>query len=303
MSTLNGLFYWNRYSQNKERELVYGDKAIRALYETKSGRAISNLLAIKPLSKIYGSFQSTSLSQRKIDPFIVRFQINMDEYEPGPFKSFNEFFTRRFKKERRPFTQSPKEMAAFCEGRYLGFKEVHSDGLYPVKGTFLSAKAILGHGIAADKDISTFENGPMLIGRLCPTDYHRFHFFDDGSVTDSWRVPGQFHSVNPVALKARGDIFKTNERFVTLLRTKNFGKVAFVEVGAMMVGKIVQTHTPDQPFHRGDEKGYFLFGASTVIVIGEKGAWQPDDDILSNTSEGLETFIRLGDHVAVSQIT
>ena len=102
-----------------------------------------------------------------------------------------------------------------------------------------------------------------------------------------------YHSVNPVALKSKSDVLATNERHITILDTKNFGKLAYVEVGAMCVGRIVLTHTEGE-FLRGDEKGYFLFGGSTVVVLGQRGVWQPDAELLEQTSRKRETLVRLG---------
>ena len=134
----------------------------------------------------------------------------------------------------------------------------------------------------------------MMIARLCPVDYHRFHFPDSGSMVERYTLSGKFHSVNPVALKAQPTIFLENERCVSILKTDNFGYLAYVEVGALCVGKIVQSTNEMVRFERGQEKGYFLFGGSTVIVLGEKGKWLPDSDILENTRKGHETFIKLG---------
>jgi phosphatidylserine decarboxylase len=136
------------------------------------------------------------------------------------------------------------------------------------------------------------------VARLCPVDYHRFHFPDDGRILDHYRIPGFYHSVNPLALKKKSDIFITNERHVTSLDTVNFGKLAYIEVGALCVGKIVQSFT-DKVFKRGEEKGYFLFGASTVVLVGQKGLWSPSQDVLENTEKGLETYIKLGDQVGI----
>ena len=131
-------------------------------------------------------------------------------------------------------------------------------------------------------------------------DYHRYHFPDDGKIVDDYRVSGLYHSVNPLALKSKEDILITNERHVTILETKNFGKLAYIEVGAICVGKIIQSKPLDKgrEFARGEEKGYFLFGGSTVIVIGEKGKWKPSADILMNTKKGMETYLHLGMSVA-----
>ncbi|MDH5581098.1 MAG: phosphatidylserine decarboxylase, partial [Bdellovibrionales bacterium] len=87
-------------------------------------------------------------------------------------------------------------------------------------------------------------------------------------------------------------------RHVTILDTKNFGRIAYVEVGATMVGKIIQNYK-GKTFTRGQEKGMFLFGASTVMVYGEKGLWKPSQDILEHTHNGLEVLIQLGDQTAI----
>jgi phosphatidylserine decarboxylase len=141
----------------------------------------------------------------------------------------------------------------------------------------------------------------LLLARLCPVDYHRFHFPDNGQVVEDYRIHGLFHSVNPLALKVKPDIFIQNERHVTILDTENFGKLAYIEVGAICVGKIIQSTKlhPSKTFSRGDEKGYFLFGGSTVIVLGEKGKWKPSVDIVDNTHQGIETYLHLGTSVAV----
>jgi phosphatidylserine decarboxylase len=142
------------------------------------------------------------------------------------------------------------------------------------------------------------KDGPLLLARLCPVDYHRYHYPDDGKTLNSYTVHGDYHSVNPLALKYRQDILIKNERRVSIVETKKFGKLAIVEVGATCVGKIIQSHDESKDFKRGDQKGYFLFGGSTVIVYGEPGKWKPSSDILKNTELGLETYIHLGDEVA-----
>jgi phosphatidylserine decarboxylase len=286
--------YWDRQKQHEETELVYGDKGVKFLYENRLGRVlVESFLSRKLPSLVYGSYQSSTLSQKKIPEFIKAFKIPMSEYESEDFKSFNDFFIRKFKPGARKFETDPKKMAAPAEARYLAYEKVSSEQKFPVKGSDLTPEVLLGRSDIA----RSFEGGSLLIARLCPVDYHRFHYPDDGRIWDSYRIHGKFHSVNPVALKYRSEIFFTNERQVSLLDTKHFGRIAYIEVGALLVGKIVQTQIrPD--FKRGDEKGYFLFGASTVIILGEAGAWKPSQDLLENTSKKMETLIRLGESVA-----
>jgi len=293
--------YVDRQTGQKNIEKVYGSKAVEWLYSTYSGRLFAGFLVKRFISHLYGKFQNTSLSKKKINVFCQNFNIDLTEFLPedersieDPYENFNAFFIRRFRPGLRHFESDPSIMPAFCEARYYGHKSISGDVSFPVKGNFLSAKQLL----ADERWALQFQGGPILVARLCPVDYHRFHYPDEGKIIDQYRIPGLFHSVNPLALKKKGDIFITNERHITILDTKNFGKLAYIEVGATLVGKIVQTH-PERVFSRGDEKGYFLFGGSTVIVLGQKNTWVPSDDILENSSQGLETYLHLGKPLAV----
>jgi phosphatidylserine decarboxylase len=289
--------YWDREKQKLETELVYGDAAVSWLYGNPIGRALADgVLTRTWFSKLYGSFQSSPGSRKKIAPFIETFKIPMNEYEERDFVSFNDFFSRRFRPGMRPFVADPKKMGAFAEARYLGFERVAADQKYPVKGQYLTAHALLEDAELA----KPFEGGAVLIARLCPTDYHRFHFPDDGKILENRTLPGKLHSVNPLALQHRGEIFATNERQVSILETEHFGKLAYIEVGAICVGKIVQTDPAKKTFRRGDEKGYFLFGASTVIVLGEPGKWRPERDLLEQTAQQRECYLKLGAAVATA---
>jgi phosphatidylserine decarboxylase len=295
--------FFNHHTKRIETEKVYGDQLIEWLYQSDTGQILSHFLCKAPLSKLYGLLQDMSTSAKKIKPFVKNYQINLDDFTPEegrdnsePYSSFNQFFIRRFKDGKRPFPVEQNQLGAFAEARYFGYKNVSENETYPVKGHYLSSEELL----ANSKWQETFANGPLLLARLCPVDYHRFHYPDDGIILDDYRVPGAFHSVNPLALKAKPDIFITNERHVSILETKHFGKLAYIEVGAICVGKIVQTKPllKNSEFKKGEEKGYFLFGGSTVIVIGEKGKWTPHAEILENTAKGVETYFHLGTNVA-----
>ncbi len=289
------IFIWNRRESREEVEQVYGDAWIRWLYGTSMGQILTDQVLSKVyLSRLYGSYQSTRWSGRKVLPFIKKFKIPMQEFQKGPFQSFNDFFIRKFKAGARPFAQDAPDFPAFSEARYFAYEKIDAISRLPVKGSRLSASALMGGAERAQP----FVGGPVLVARLCPTDYHRFHFPDDGEILESYSLPGHLHSVNPLALQYKEDIFATNERHVSLLQTRNFGKLAYIEVGALCVGKIVQTHSKNKEFRRGAQKGYFLFGGSTVIVLGEPGKWAPDLDLLNQTSQGRETLVRLGERIA-----
>ena len=295
--------YFNRSKGKVEVEKVYGDKWVKLIYTGVAGKVLAPVFASKFLSKAYGLMQNNMLTQLKVPKFVKNFNIDLSEYQPGSvqvdnqelsYKNFNEFFIRKFKKGKRKFVSEESEMPAFCEARYYAYDSINDDLKVPVKGKFLNAIDLID-----DPDLAApFVGGPLLLARLCPVDYHRYHYPDHGKTTKSFSVHGEFHSVNPIALEVKEDIFIKNERRVSILETKNFGKLAYIEVGAVMVGKIIQTHDELKSFRRGQEKGYFLFGGSTVIVLGEPGLWSPSEDMLENTKNGMETYIKLGECVA-----
>lgn len=294
---------FNRHENKMDIEKVYGDGMVKFAYGNPIGRLLGPFIASKMFSQFYGKAQDSLKSAQKVPPFLKNFDIQINQYQKGSFKnnpietsykSFNEFFIREFQEGQRIFTRNDDEMGAFAEARYFGHESMSDDLKIPVKGSMLRAVDLIGDPALA-KD---FIGGPLMIARLCPVDYHRYHYPDDGKTLQAFTVPGDLHSVNPLALKYRQDIFIKNERRVSILETEHFGKLAYIEVGATCVGKIVQSFDESKPFKKGDEKGYFLFGGSTVVLCGEKGKWAPSEDMLKNTNEGVETYIQLGDVVA-----
>ncbi len=253
MSKLRPIRFVELDSGTIHEEQVYGGFWIKALYGTLIGRVISALIALPPFSRLYGWLQDRPKSSQKVKPFIEKFDIKMSDFLPEegrtedePYSTFNQFFTRRVTETARPFAQDD-QFPAPCDARYFAYSALNDSVSIPVKGSFFKASALLNHGEWND----VFDDGPGFIARLCPVDYHRFHFPDKGRVLDSWRIPGALHSVNPWALAFREDIFMINEREVTILETAHFGKLAYVEVGATCVGKIQQTHEGES-FERGE---------------------------------------------------
>jgi phosphatidylserine decarboxylase len=186
-------------------------------------------------------------------------------------------------------------MGAFAEARYLAWHTLAADQQFPVKGHSLSAEHILGNAERA----RPFIGGPIFLVRLAPVDYHRVHYCDDGITLDQDRLGRRLWTVNQHALRSKQDILFSNERNVTILGTHHFGRLGFVEIGALSVGRIVQTHPLDKPFERGQEKSVFRFGGSAIAVFGEQGKWRPSEDIVSRTREGVETLVRLGETIGM----
>ena len=219
----------------------------------------------------------------------------MAEFEPVRYRSFAEFFDRRLRPGVRRFPSAPGEMGAFAEARYFGWKRVEPDQTFPVKGRSLSVDQILGSSERA----RPFVGGPVLLVRLAPVDYHHVHYPDDGRTLDHHRSGRRLWTVNWHALLSKPDILFANERNVNVLETRNFGRLGFVEVGALSVGRIAQVHPLSAPFKRGEEKSVFRFGGSAIVVFGEPDKWRPADDVLENTKESVETLVRLGECVAL----
>lgn len=286
----------DRAAAQTKQEKIYGDAAIRFLYETGPGYLLERaILSQKPLSYLYGIFNNSPLSARRIPCFIKEFEIDLSLFEvpKNGFQNFNEFFIRKYKPGIRSFPSLARELGAPAEARYFAWNQISKTDFFPIKGKSLSLPLLLGSEELAQK----FDRGSALVARLCPVDYHRFHFPDSGVPSASVRIEGGLHSVNPMALSRLPTLFQENERMVSTLDSKNFGKIAFVEVGAMCVGKIQQTYQPNVFIDRGHEKGFFLFGASTVVIFFEPGKIRLDDDLILNTKNGIETLVRLGEKI------
>ena len=189
--------YYNRLAKRIETEKVLGENWIRSCYESDLGKKITDkILAHKKISQLFGSWQNTSWSSRKIPKFVRDYQIQTDEFSPGPYPTFNDFFIRPFLPGKRPFASSSQVLPAPAEARYLGFRSINPEQTFPVKGKYLSVAAVMDSYTNA----LPFIGGPCLIARLCPVDYHRFHFPDSGKVMMQKTVSGKLHSVNPVAV-------------------------------------------------------------------------------------------------------
>jgi phosphatidylserine decarboxylase len=294
MARPKSLPVWDRKNQRLFEEFLEDHQST---YETRPRRSPTAWLESQPVYDwLVSAMQNMGHSARKIEPFIKRHKIDMSEFEPVIYRSYAQFFTRKYRQGARTFTRAPREMAAFAEARYFGWEKIAPDQQFPIKGQSLRPELILGEKERA----RPFIGGPVLIARLSPVDYHHVHYFDDGRTLSDHHVGGRLWTVQWKALQNKDDILFVNERYVSILDTKHFGTVGFVEIGAMTVGRIVQVHPLDQRFERGAEKSFFCFGGSAIVMFGEPGRWRPSEDILAQTRESTETLIRLGEVVALA---
>lgn len=288
----------DRASGEIRTEVVLGDGLVRMVYERALGRALRRAVLTRPIfSRAYGRYQSSRRSTRSIGKVVADLSIAMEDYvvPAGGFASFNDFFTRRLREGARPLDTAPGRLLSPADGRTFAYTNVRGDTLLPAKGRHISLSRLLGGAAAAEP----FVDGTVIIVRLCPSDYHRFHFPCDGVASPARTLPGPLESVNPMALAKGRAILDHNQRDVTIIDSQAFGKVAYIEVGAMCVGRIEQRFSPG-PVRAGDEKGLFEFGGSTVILVLQAGAVVVDPDLVANTDKGLETFLKMGEGIGTS---
>ncbi len=288
--------YIDRETKSVREEKIYGHRALSLLYGDSWISRLFSLLLLPFLSRVaffskfYGFLQKQPCSAKKIAPFVSAYGVDTSEFETQSFASFNDFFIRKLKKEKRPIVPDPAQAVMPADGRYLVFPNLALIQNFYVKGKSFDLSSFLQN----DPYARRFADGSMVVARLCPTDYHRFHFIADGIPAKANPICGHFHSVNPMALKKDLSIFWNNKRVVTDFDTEMFGKVLYVEVGAICVGTIHQTYAAGQKVRKGDEKGYFSFGGSCIVILFEKGTILFDDDLIANSQKGFETKANFG---------
>ena len=279
------------------RETVLGDRLLRlACLPPVRGLARGLLFNSGLPTRLLGWYADSRWSRGKIAATIRELALDMADYEtpPGGYANFNDFFTRRLKPGRRPVDPNPAVVASPADCRLLVYERLSQATCFPVKGVSFTLPELLGPGPDAAAEAARLVNGVLLVCRLCPADYHRFHYPAAGRTAAAWAVPGAYESVNPFALAAGARPFSGNARQVSILDTAAAGRLAFIEVGAFGVGRIVQTHTAES-FAKMDEKGFFAFGGSTLVLVFPHGMFQPDADLCRNSAQGLETLIRAGE--------
>lgn len=260
------------------------------LYKTIGGNIALKGLTSPVVSKAAGVFCNSALSMKMIPAFIKSAKLDLTEYESGFYGSFNDFFTRKIKPEARPIDMNPKTVVSPCDSKLTVYK-IDKDSIFEIKGVSYHLDEFLRCGKLASK----YENGYFCIFRLEVSDYHRYIYFDNGSKSKNYHINGFYHTVNPIALE-KANIYKENTREFTVLHTENFGDVIHAEVGAMLVGRI-KNHHQKHSFKRGDEKGMFEYGGSTVVLIFKKDMVEFDEDIIKNTADGFETIVKMGEKI------
>ena len=262
------------------------------LYKTIFGRVFLKLLTTRAVSRVCGAFLDSRCSAFLIKGFVRKNNINLDDYQTDGIKTFNQFFRRKIKAGLRPFDNTPSHLCAPCDG-LLSVWNIDKGTVLPVKQSQYTVERLLHNKELACE----YEGGLCLVFRLCVNHYHRYAYADSGKKSANFFLPGILHTVRPVALEA-GPVFTENCREYTVIESPAFGKLVQMEVGAMLVGRIVN-HEGEGFAERGKEKGYFEYGGSTIILLVKKACVQINSEITRNSLAGIETPVKMGEKIGV----
>lgn len=266
------------------------DKLLYKMYNSSIGRTVLKFLIKPGVSKAVGWFLNQKCSKIFINPFIRNNNIDMGLYEEKEYASYNEFFCRQIKKEHRPIVMDEDAFISPCDGK-LSIYPVEEGCHFKIKNTDYTLESLLRSKRIAKK----YQGGHVCVFRLTVDDYHRFCYVDNGRKSQNHLIPGVFHTVNPAANDVC-PIYKENTREYSLLKSEHFKTILMMEVGALLVGRIVNYHE-DGYVTKGGEKGRFEFGGSTVVLILQKNAVELDQNILENTKNGYETIVKMGEQI------
>lgn len=280
---------------DKKRPVLLPQKdsgSLNFLYRTAFGRLLLKAMVNPALSRAGGAFMSSRFSKGMINRFVQKNQIDMERYEEGPFRCYNDFFCRRLR-QGISAAGDPGSLISPCDAK-LSVYRIEKDSRFFIKGTAYRVADLLQNLELA----KLYEGGLCLIFRLTVDDYHRYCYVDSGTKGPNIFIPGKLHTVQPIALE-RHDIYKENCREYTVMDTDHFGRIVQVEVGALMVGKICN-FKQEGSFRRGEEKGMFQFGGSTIVLLLRQGSAQLDQELLDNTAGHMETIVKIGEEIGRS---
>ncbi|MGK0237050.1 MAG: phosphatidylserine decarboxylase [Candidatus Pelagisphaera sp.] len=288
--------FYNRYTGEVETETIYGESYLRWTYENPFGRLALNLLVKRSLFNAwYGWRMDRPASRSKVEPFIEQYGIDMGECrESGEsFKTFNGFFYRKLTEEARPIASGEGIVNLPADGRHMAIPDLSQVDQVYVKGQGFELGKFLGSSELAER----FSGGSVVISRLCPVDYHRFHSPVAGTLVEQREIDGSLFSVSPIALCRKVGYLWENKRVLTTIQTEAYGLVAFVAIGATCVGRIHMTRAKGTRVERGEELGYFAFGGSCVATVFEKGRVTLASDLIEHSSRETEVYAKMGDRL------
>ena len=285
--------YIVRDRNSKKNIIIESNKALNFFYDTFIGRILLRPFISKWFSNLMALYMNSKYSIKRTNRFIEKNNINIYDYSKQKYKSYNDFFIRKILDGKRPINGRRDVFISPCDSKLTVYK-INEDLTLKIKGAYYSVDTLV------NKDImNEYKGGYAFVFRLSTDNYHRYCYIDSGSKNENVHIDGVYHTVQPIALK-HYNFYKTNTREYTVMNTNNFGKVIQVEVGAMGIGRIVNHHQ-EYKFKKGEEKGYFEFGGSTIVLLVKKGMVKVDDDIITNSAEDIETNVKYGEKIGIKE--
>lgn len=279
---------YDRENQTYYTEVQYGEKALHFLYHTVWGRIMLKLAANRNFSRWNAIYNNSKWSISKIKPFIEKYNIRISDFESKEYQSFNDFFTRSMLQGKRKICMEQGRLIAPADSKLLVY-HITENLKINVKNSIYSMDEIL-----RDKDLAKeYDSGLCLVYRLTVDDYHRYCYIDSGEVAGQKRIKGKLHTVSSISEDYK--VYIENQREYQVIDTKYLGRVIQMEVGAMLIGRIVNTQSKIAV--RGQEKGFFSYGGSTIIVFVKADRLIIDADIMKHSQEQIETKVKYGEEI------
>lgn len=276
---------YNRNNKNLEYEEQYGEKYLNFLYNTLLGRILLRGISSPIFSKISGLYNRTLFSKNKIKKFIQKYDIDLSQLEQQKYKSFNQFFIR--KKKELIYEKNNKILISPAESKLLVYK-ITDDLTIKIKQSIYTLEELVGKNV----DLNQYKDGNCFVFRISMDNYHRYCHIDDGKLKKVTNIKGKLHTVSSISEKYK--TYSQNTRICNYIETKNFGNIFYIEIGALLVGKI--KNNKKETFVKGEEKGYFELGGSTIVIL-TKNNITIDEDIIKYSEEGIETKVNYGERI------
>ncbi len=281
---------YNRKTKAYEPISQYGGGLLHILYNHCLGRVLLKLVIHPVFSKVNGWYNSSSFSKRKIKPFVEEYKICLSDYEEKEYGSFQDFFIRKIKKDKRPIDMCESSLVSPADSKLFVYP-IENNNRIQIKGVSYTLSELVAGKVA----LENYAGGKCLVFRLTMDDYHRYIFVDKGKMKKNYLIKGKLHTVSSISKEYK--IYRENSRVVNILNTQNFGEIVCIEVGALLVGKI--KNYPIQTFKRGMEKGYFELGGSTIVMLFQKDQISLDEDIVRECGKGVEVKVAMGEKIGI----
>jgi phosphatidylserine decarboxylase len=280
------MLIYDRSRQDYYEEKLFGEKKLEFLYG-RFGTPLLKFATSRAAAEIMALGDRRKASAAKIDAFCETYGIVKEDYEEREYSSFADFFTRKIKESKREYSLKPREFPAPADSKLLALP-ITAGLRFTVKAQDYELGTLLGN----DDLARHYREGLCLIYRLSVDDYHRYIYSDTGTTLCRHRLGGILHSVTRAGVRP---VLTENKREYTVLKTENFGCLLQMEVGAMLVGCIHNHNCPS--FARGEEKGWFALGGSTIIQLLERDTLAVAADIREQSRLGRETRVRQGETI------